>query len=260
MSENPRSPERVLEDAVSRALRENLAPLQSTIDDLEKAFADLIAACSSASPGNALPAMLRAQTSAAALTAGLSALSNFVSFALKPVSHGPLAASATAPAPAMQPSASAAAPAMDDASEPAWVEEPAAPVPEAAPQPAPVSVAPPVAPPVAAPVAAPPAAFELSALPTELQDLHRRASRVAKVAMQDIQLLRPAEVELGREHKDICQRLRRDLDKARKEYDRRFEAIQDHPVDYFHDWMVQILAGGDPAALGEYPYPSPVLR
>jgi hypothetical protein len=24
--------------------------------------------------------------------------------------------------------------------------------------------------------------------------------------------------------------------------------------------MVEILAGGDPGALGEYPYPSPVLR
>ena len=50
------------------------------------------------------------------------------------------------------------------------------------------------------------------------------------------------------------------MDKARKEYDRRFRAIQDHPVDYFHDWMVEILADGDPKALGEYPYPSPVLR
>jgi hypothetical protein len=50
------------------------------------------------------------------------------------------------------------------------------------------------------------------------------------------------------------------MDKARKEYDRRFKTIQDHPVDYFHDWMVEILAEGDPEALGEYPYPSPVLR
>ena len=248
MSERPRSPEQALEDAVSRALRENLAPLQSTIDELEKAFADLISACSSASPSNALPAMLRAQTSAAALAAGLSAISNFVSFALKPQSHGPLAvASGTAaPSPAAEP----VQPAVADSAEPAWEQEPVASVPDAAPPPVPA----------AAPAAARPGAFELAALPTDLQDLHRRASRVAKVAMQDIQLLRPAEVELGREHKDLCQRLRRDLDKARKEYDRRFQAIQDHPVDYFHDWMVQILAGGNAEALGEYPYPSPVLR
>ena len=103
-------------------------------------------------------------------------------------------------------------------------------------------------------------AFEVGSLPTELQDLHRRANRVAKVAMQDIQLLRPGDVRLGRENNDLCDRLRSDLDKARKEYDRRFRAIQDHPVDYFHRWMVEILAGGNEKSLGEYPYPSPVLR
>ena len=100
----------------------------------------------------------------------------------------------------------------------------------------------------------------MASLPSDLQDLHRRANRVAKVAMQDIQLLRPKDVRLGRENNDLCDRLRSDLDKARKEYDRRFRAIQDHPVDYFHRWMVEILAGGDEKALGEYPYPSPVLR
>ncbi len=104
------------------------------------------------------------------------------------------------------------------------------------------------------------AAFDVASLSTELRDLHRRANRVAKVAMQDIKLLRPKDVRLGRENKDICIRLRSDIDKARKEYDRRFRAIQDHPVDYFHHWMLEILAEGDAQALGEYPYPSPLLR
>jgi hypothetical protein len=65
---------------------------------------------------------------------------------------------------------------------------------------------------------------------------------------------------VGREKKDLCVRLRDDIEKAHKEYDRRFQSIQGHPVDYFYDWMVEILGGGDPKALGEYPYPSPVLR
>jgi hypothetical protein len=78
--------------------------------------------------------------------------------------------------------------------------------------------------------------------------------------MQDIKLLRPKDVRLGCENKDICVRLRGDIDKARKEYDRRFRAILDHPVDYFHAWMVAILAEGDAEALGRYPYPSPVLQ
>ena len=102
--------------------------------------------------------------------------------------------------------------------------------------------------------------FNLDLLPPEEQELHRRAFRVAKVSMQDIKMLRPEDVRLGRENKDLCFRLRDDIEKAHKEYDRRFQSIQSHPVDYFYDWMVEILAGGDPQALGEYPYPSPVLR
>ncbi len=68
------------------------------------------------------------------------------------------------------------------------------------------------------------------------------------------------QVWLGRQHKDICVRLKDDIAKARKEYDRRFQTILDHPVDYFYSWMVEILADGDAAALGEYPYPSAALR
>lgn len=248
MSERPRSPEQPLEEAVSRALRENLAPLQGTMDDLDTAFADLVAACSSSRPSNSLPAMVRAQTAAAALAAGLSSLSNFVAFALKPRSHG------------VPQAAAAAASAVDEVEEPAeeeesaWAEEPAAPAPIPARAPRRGAALPPSA------KAARPAPFNVATLSAELQDLHRRANRVAKVAMQDIKLLRPDDVQLGQEHRDICHRLRSDLDKARKEYDRRFQAIQEHPVDYFRTWMVEILAGGDVDALGEYPYPSPVPR
>src|SRR5579864_528012 len=106
----------------------------------------------------------------------------------------------------------------------------------------------------------PSAAFNLASLSADEQELHRRAYRVAKVSMQDIKLLRPEDVRVGRENKDLCIRLRDDIEKAHKEYDRRFQAIQSHPVDYFYDWMVEILAGGNPEALGAYPYPSPALR
>jgi hypothetical protein len=102
--------------------------------------------------------------------------------------------------------------------------------------------------------------FDVLALTPEERELHRRANRVAKVSMQDIKMLRPLDVASGREHKDICKRLRDDIEKAHKEYDRRFHAILDQPVDYFYDWMVELLGGGDPQTLGEYPYPSPVLR
>ena len=257
MTERQKSLERALEDAVSRALRDNLIPLQRTADELQQAYADLIAACSSTRPTNALPAMLRAQTAASALAAGLSVLSNFVAVALKPRegrgSAEAAAGSATAVAEVEEEEAEA--PARHSA-EPEEAEEP---VPTATVE-IPIQAEPP---PVAEPepeTVAEAAAFDVSTLPADQQELHRRANRVAKVAMQDIKLLRPKDVRLGREHKDICVRLRNDLDKARKEFDRRFRAIQDHPVDYFHRWMVEILGEGDPETLGEYPYPSAVLK
>ena len=264
LKERQRSLELALEDAVSRALRDNLAPLQRTADELHQAYADLVAACSSTRPSNALPAMLRAQTAASALAAGLSVLSNFVAVALNPrdslySDDLPLSkASAVATQePADIPSAVDAPPAPIAAdAESEWAE--AAEEVQDVPASAPDYPAPPTA--TAEPSAASVPAFDVASLSSDLQDLHRRANRVAKVAMQDIKLLRPKDVRLGRENKDICNRLRSDLDKARKEYDRRFRAIQDHPVDYFQRWMVEILAGGDAEALGEYPYPSPVLR
>jgi len=268
LKERQRSLEQALEEAVSRALRDNLAPLQRTADELHQAYADLVAACSSSRPSNALPAMLRAQTAASSLAAGLSVLSNFVAVALNPResrgSDDQAAANASAVA-EMEPETPAAEPVLHPPSrfEPKsdWDEEPAAaesaetPIHAAAIEEPLVSEPEPAAETVSEAVA-----FDVASLPTELRDLHRRANRVAKVAMQDIKLLRPKDVRLGRENKDICHRLRSDIDKARKEYDRRFRAIQDHPVDYFHHWLLEILAEGDAQALGEYPYPSPVLR
>ncbi len=267
-----KSLDHALEEAVSRALRDNLAPLQRTADELHHAYADLVAACASSRPSNALPALLRAQTSASALAAGLSVLSNFVAVALSPREHHfsdePPSAHASHAVAAEEPPATADVHPAPAEPEVEWVEEPedvpaqTAAHPSAAQHPSAVVDEPPALSESDLEEAAIAAteAFDVASLPAEMQDLHRRANRVAKVAMQDIKLLRPKDVRVAREHKDICGRLRGDLDKARKEYDRRFRAIHEHPVDYFHHWLVEILADGDPEALGEYPYPSPVLR
>ena len=271
MAERRKSPERALEDAVSRALRDNLAPLQRTADELHQAYSDLVAACSSSRPTNTLPAMLRAQTAASALAAGLSVLSNFVAVALNPrdrhdsedfasgESSAAVDVEEESPVPARAP-AKSHPPAAKEEIESEWAEQEApaaAPTIDVSATPEPDVAA---QPPAEESASAEAPAFDVAQLSSELQDLHRRANRNAKVAMQDIKLLRPKDVKLGREHKDVCHRLRSDIDKARKEYDRRFRAILDHPVDYFHHWMVEILAEGDSEALGEYPYPSPVVR
>jgi hypothetical protein len=261
-----------LEDAVSRALRDNLAPLQRTADELHHAYADLVASCASSRPTNALPSLLRAQTAASALAAGLSVLSNFVAVALSPREQHSVAGAAVATAMHHEDSDVAVEEAEPEteAAESHEVHSHAVTAEEEVAAEAHLeqhsSVEVPDEALVAEPVVEQAAeeskskTFDVAALSPEMQDLHKRANRVAKVAMQDIKLLQPKEVRAGREHKDICTRLKVDIDKARKEYDRRFAAIHDHPVDYFHHWMVEILAGGDSNALGEYPYPSPVLH
>src|SRR2546430_12415762 len=58
-----------VEQAIVRALRDNLERIQRTSDELHHAVNDVVSACSSNKPSNALPPLLRAQTSAAALEA-----------------------------------------------------------------------------------------------------------------------------------------------------------------------------------------------
>jgi hypothetical protein len=286
-----------VEQAVSRALRENLERLQRNSDELHEAVGDIVAACASTKPTNALPSMLRAQTSAASLSAALEVLSRFVAMAVQPGQRSPLEAqiahliSTAGVEPAAEPVRPHPAAPTPMAHAPAPVQ---AHVSAAPPQPrveASVAqhvapAAPPVAPPVelphfepeplieleaepeaielieaGAPVISPEGEvegdFDVNQLTAEEQELHRRANRVAKVSMQDIKMLRPEQVRLGREKKDLCVRLKDDIEKAHREYDRRFKPIMDHPVDYFYRWAVEILAEGDAHALGDYPYATP---
>jgi hypothetical protein len=305
-----------LEQAVSRTLRDNLERIQRTADELHQAINDLAAACASSRASNTLPPMVRAQTSAAALSATLEVLSRFVTGSLQTPARLPFEPNAfripslVVPPPPVnafeqpalpQPHPTTeihltppmpVAPVTPAAEIPPSMEEPQA---VAEKQPAleapgfsevlaaiePPSVSSPAFSmdplpelnleiPTEASVTAKPLAqvepaeaeaiFNLDLLPPEEQELHRRAYRVAKVSMQDIGMLRPEDVRLGRENKDLCIRLRDDIEKAHKEYDRRFQAIQSHPVDYFYDWMVEILGGGDPQTLGEYPYRTAILH
>jgi hypothetical protein len=265
-----------IEQAVSRAIRDNLESIQRTTDELNQAVNDVVAACASSKPTNALPPMLRAQSTAASIAAALEVLSRFVAITLNPSPRSPLEAemtrltSAISAKSARQPHAVASAREKENAPP---VHEPAPPTPSnelapaahltiepelphqphSAPEPALLEVPPPGPFPDDVEVEVE-GDFDVNQLSAEEQELHRRANRVAKVSMQDIKMLRPEAVRLGRENKDLCVRLRDDIEKAHREYDRRFRPIMDHPVDYFYRWMVEILADGDAHALGEYPY------
>ena len=269
-----------IEQAISRAVRDNLERIQRTTDELNQAVNDVVAACASSKPTNLLPPMLRAQASAASIAAALEVLSRFVAITLQPAPRSPLEAEMSKLAGSLVAQQARLAPALETAP-PAQQISRTQDLPQQVPHAAPVSEPAPVnASPDAHPAAAEPAHaehqrteaepaylsdtevetttdFDVNQLSPEEQELHRRANRVAKVSMQDIKMLRPDQVRLGREQKDLCIRLRDDIEKAHREYDRRFRPIMDHPVDYFYRWMVEILADGDAHALGEYPYAVP---
>ena len=262
---NDPNPPSAVDQAVSRALRENLERIQRTTDELHQAVSDVVAACASSRPSNALSSMLRAQTAAASISAVLDVMSRFVSSSVQGSPRSPFEAEMARIASTMTP---------EPAPRPVAVHPPVTP---AAPQRR--APAPPPLPELHAEPeleqtfeddAALPSAvvaepdyqdeFDVNRLSPEEQELHRRANRVAKVSMQDIKMLRPEQVRLGRENKDLCIRLRDDIEKAHREYHRRFKPIMDHPVDYFYRWLVEILAEGDAHALGEYPYATPARQ
>jgi outer membrane biosynthesis protein TonB len=247
-----------VEQAVARALRDSLERMQRNSEELHHAVNDVVAACSSNKPTNALPPLLRAQNSAASLSAVLEVLSRFIGATLQPVARSPFEAEISRLASAIAVEAPAAPPAPVHPVSVPPQPMPASPaVAQRLPAPTPVPVVqkqPPVPEPVQEPESEPSEEFDVNRLTPEEQELHRRANRVAKVSMQDIKMLHPDQVRQGRENKDICVRLKDDIEKAHREYDRRFKPIMDHPVDYFYRWMVEILAEGDASALGHYPY------
>jgi len=255
-----------VEQAIVRALRDNLERIQRTADELHHSVSDVVSACASNKPTNALPSLLRAQTSAASLAATLEVLSRFVTVSMQTGARSALEVQiadlvgkvAPEPPPAPQ------RPMMPSQPVPKEARAPVAPVTEgpavaeielhAEPEPLELME------PTAAALASEPefeGEFDVNRLSPEEQELHRRANRVAKVSMQDIKMLRPEQVRVGRQNKDLCLRLKDDIEKAHREYDRRFKPIMDHPIDYFYRWMVEILAEGDAHALGEYPYATP---
>jgi|SRR5579864_5229433 len=287
-----------MDQAVSRAIRANLESLQRQSEELHQAVADLISACSSSRPANALTATLRAQSTAAALGASLEVLGRFIASAGQSSRRAAddyaareLETVRAIPVPAHE---SPAEPERPAPSAPIPMSTAYAPISEAAgissaesvfagPPP---TLDPPttidgseynsaageaveeqqVSEPEPTPQEFPPqessaattdtGSFDLQSLPQDQQEMHRRANRVAKVSMQDIQLLKPEQVKIGREQRDICIRLKDEIGKARKEYERRFQPILGHGVDYFYHWMVEVLGKGDPETLGEYPYSS----
>jgi hypothetical protein len=84
----------------------------------------------------------------------------------------------------------------------------------------------------------------------EDQKLHEDAKRFARLLVSEIKLYNEAQVSAGREHKDLYERLKDDIERSRKMYQDRVPSNIQSASNYFYEELVRTLANGDPSLLG----------
>jgi hypothetical protein len=104
-------------------------------------------------------------------------------------------------------------------------------------------------------VASPAAAMAVSAPASatsgsEEDELHKKARRFAKLLVEEIKLYNQPRVEEGRQHKDLYDRLKVDIEKSRSTYDKRYAESAVASADYFTQELIRILADNDASLMG----------
>jgi chromosome segregation ATPase len=77
------------------------------------------------------------------------------------------------------------------------------------------------------------------------------AKRYARLLVSEIKLYNEGAVRVGREKRDLLHRLRAEIERARRLYEERVPDAVGARSDYFQQELVQTLADGDAALLGE---------
>lgn len=104
--------------------------------------------------------------------------------------------------------------------------------------------------PQAAAMAAGASAAAATAPVSEEGELHKKARRFAKLLVEEIKLYNQPKVEEGRQHKDLYDRLKVDIEKSRATYDKRYAESAVASADYFTQELVRILADNDISLMG----------
>jgi|GEM_PF-545880 len=91
---------------------------------------------------------------------------------------------------------------------------------------------------------------EVPVIPEEEQKLHDDAKRFARLLVSEIKLYNEAQVAAGREHRDLYERLREDIERSRRMYMDRVPPHIHSSTNYFYEELVRTLANGDPTLLG----------
>jgi hypothetical protein len=90
----------------------------------------------------------------------------------------------------------------------------------------------------------------------EEEKMQADAKRFARLLVSEIKLYNEQRLVEARSGGQIYLRLKRDIDRSREMYEKRFPSASSHSADHFHEELVRILAENDPAKLGgEYPGP-----
>jgi len=82
------------------------------------------------------------------------------------------------------------------------------------------------------------------------EELHKKARRFAKLLVEEIKLYNQPRVEEGRQHKDLYDRLKVDIEKSRSTYDKRYAESPVASANYFTQELIRILADNDVSLMG----------
>jgi hypothetical protein len=100
------------------------------------------------------------------------------------------------------------------------------------------------------PVATGAASAPARATPPGAVDGEDGARRYARLLVSEVKLYNEAAVKLGREQRDLLDRLAPEIDRARKLYEERVSSNVRARNLYFDQELVRTLADGDPSLLG----------
>ena len=92
----------------------------------------------------------------------------------------------------------------------------------------------------------------------EEEAAHGEARRLARLLIAEIKLYNEEEVLEGRKHSDLYRRLRTDIERSRKMYEKLVHPMIQSQADYFGAEVIRVLAKDDPTLMGpEYDGSSP---
>lgn len=82
------------------------------------------------------------------------------------------------------------------------------------------------------------------------EDVHRKARRFAKLLVDEIKLYNQSKVSEGRQHRDLYDRLKEDIEKSRSAYEQRFGETAAASANYFTQELIRVLADNDVSLMG----------